>query len=510
MKKILVFLTVVALGLFSVVNAQNSEGKADDGARISITPQVNDLNIPAGAKKMLLTKMKQICTKNGLAGDGNNPFFVMDASVEILSKEIIPGPPAMHALNLSVSFFIKDAMNGNVYSEANIEVKGVGKNETKAYTYGLKNIKTTAGVFKAMVERGKTKILEFYNSDCDFIISKAQALHKQGNNAEAIKVLKTVPSVSKECYAKCMELLSEIEPPVEQQAQPTGAAQSTPDGSAPAAAPVAIKEVEIDKGLFLVYIGSKTLGKSLFLKFNLVNRSADDIDINDYALDTRMLDASGTEFKVESVTAAGKESTYTKVTIMNGTPVLMECEFIGAKSVAMFEYKYKGRLFRLKDLPVGDAAAATTNAVQALADAINEVAEAALSLNANVYIERDGETRFQYKEYAPGKIKTLASPATKGEFEVMAIADCSSDVLWTSDIITQWHNATKTNIKEGMTVLYTFYDRDITTTTCFNIGKVVALDEMYKDLVTIKGYSDDIKKVNYKKVLIVDASNVAQ
>ena len=386
MKKIIVFLTVVALGLFSVVNAQNSEGKADDGARISITPQVNDLEIPEGAKRMLLTKMKQICTKNGLAGDGNNPFFVMDAAVDVLSKEIMPTAPPMHALNLSVSFFIKDAMNGNVYSEANIEVKGVGKNETKAYTMGLKNIKATQGVFKAMVERGKTKIIEFYNSDCDFIVSKAQALHKQGNSEEAIKVLKTVPMVSKECYAKCMELLSEIEPPVE---------------AVPAA-------------------------------------------------------------------ATSTEST------------------------------------------AGPAETTTTDVVEEIADADAIVAKAVLAANSKVFIEIENEDRFMYKGYSPGKIKTLASAATKDEYEVMAMGDCNSDVKWTKDIITQWHQATKENVKEGMLVLYTAYGKDISSTVCFNIGKIVAVDELYKNLVTIKGDWDNIRKVDFNQVLIVDKSNIAQ
>ena len=203
MKKIFTLLLGITLISSGVTFAQNNAGKADDEARISITPQVTDQEIPAAAKKNLLNKMKQICAKNGLAGDGNNPFFIMDASVDVLSKELTPTAPPMHALSLQINFFIKDA-GGAIYSETSYTTKGVGKNETKAYLQGLKNINTSKGQFKAMVDRGKEKIVEYYNSQCDFVISKAKAMQKQGRNDQAIKVLQSVPPVCKECYDMCM------------------------------------------------------------------------------------------------------------------------------------------------------------------------------------------------------------------------------------------------------------------------------------------------------------------
>jgi hypothetical protein len=211
MKKIFILLTGLLLINSGKIFSQNNENKADDAARIAITPQVSDQEIPASAKKMLMNKMRQIATKNGLSGDSENPFFVMDASVDVLSKEITPTAPPMHALNLQINFYIK-GVDGNVYSETSYTTKGVGKNETKAYLQGLKNINTSKGQFKAFVERGKTKIIEYYNSQCDFVLSKGKALQKQGNNEEAIKVLSSVPSVCKECYDMAMEVLSEIEP----------------------------------------------------------------------------------------------------------------------------------------------------------------------------------------------------------------------------------------------------------------------------------------------------------
>jgi hypothetical protein len=348
MKYIQIAMLVLFLAITVDGMAQNNQGKANDAERISLTPQVSDQDIPQAAKNMLMNKMKQIASLNGLSGDGESPFFVMDAKVDVLSKELTSTAPPMHALNLAINFFIADKLNNNVYSEVSIEAKGVGKNETKAYIAAIKNINTRKGAYKAFVERGKNKILEFYNSDCDFVISKAKALHQQGNNNEAIKVLKSVPKVSLECYDKCMEILATIDPSAVVD-EPVAASTETVDGSAPVSGGT---EVEVDKGVFLQFTGAKYLGNKLLVNLKIVNKADKDYELYDYAYDTRIIDNNGVEVKVDKVSAGGKEQTYTKVTVIPGVPVAMECEFFKVESIAMFEYKYKGRIFRLRNLTI--------------------------------------------------------------------------------------------------------------------------------------------------------------
>lgn len=503
MKKYLVIICSIALLLSGNAIAQNNQGKADDASRIAITPSVSDQTIPQGAQNLLLNKMKQICAKNGLSGDTENPFFVMDASIDIISKELTATAPPMHALNMSINFYIKDA-NGAVFSETSYEAKGVGQNETKAYIAGIKNINTKSGQFKAMVERGKTKILEFYNSQCDFIISKAKALHKQGKNGEAIKVLESVPPISKECYDMCMELLAEIEPPVE---EPKASSETTVSADGTGSSAMG-DEKSIDDEIYLVYMGSKVMGDKLVLNFEFQNRGSKDYEFNDYALDTRALDQNGDAFKVENVKVAGTSGSRSVATIIPGTPVGMECQFAKMDAVSMFEFKYKGRTFRFKGIDISGTSGAVANTSANATALANVIGNLILKLDARVFVEVKGESRFVWKVYSPGKIKTLASATTKGEFEIMAMGDCDSEIKWTKDIVWQWHKATKDNVKEGMLVLYAQYNSEISETSCFYPGKVIAVDELYKNLITIKGRGGDIYKIDPGKVLIVDDSNI--
>lgn len=506
MKNLNILLIVLWVFLSSLSFAQNNEGKANDKERISLTPQVSDQEIPQGAKKLLLNKMKQICAKNGLSGDGMNPFFVMDASVDILTKELTPTAPPMHALNMQVNFFIKDVVNNNVYSETSIEVKGVGTNETKAYIAGLKNINTSKGQFKALVDRGKTKILEFYNSECDYIISKANALKEQGNNGEAIKVLKSVPKVNLECYAKCMEILGTIEPPAEPepQAQLQGSNQPGSSGNTMAGA----AEQEIEQGVYLVYMGGQQMGNKTILNFEFQNRGTSDFELNDYALDNRAIDGNGNEFKVEKVKTAGTFGSRSMATVMNTTPVPMECQFAKMQSVAMFEFKYKGKLFRFKDLPVN----AASNAAAIAPAGNNAQPGSAAPVNANIKIgdkvlaELSGSDEFRRHKYVPAKIITLASAATKNEYEIMSMGDGSSENKWTDKVVAKWHVAKKEELSEGLVILYS--DHRVDETATLYAGVVVAVDELYKNIVTVKGRYNDIYKLEVGLVVIPDFPKV--
>ena len=99
MKKI--FLAICVLGVSLTALAQNTAGKSDDGARIALTPyipaQIEGLT-PA-VKASLSNKLSQIATANGLGGSSNSRFIIT-TNVSVLTKDITPTAPPMHAYTL--------------------------------------------------------------------------------------------------------------------------------------------------------------------------------------------------------------------------------------------------------------------------------------------------------------------------------------------------------------------------------------------------------------------------
>jgi len=514
MKKLVLIMSMLAFWIAPNM-AQNNTGKADDGARIAITPQVTDQEIPQAAKNLLLTKMKQICTKNGLAGDSENPFFIMDAKIDVLSKELTPTAPPMHALNMQLSLSIKDALTGNVYSETSVELKGVGQNETKAYMAGLQAVNAGNAQFKAMVDKGKEKILEFYNSQCDFVISKATALQKQGNNKDATKVLKSVPSVCKECYDKSMTILATIA-----YVEEPAAAVTNSEASSGMSSNTGSYQVEIATDIFLTYRNSKVFGDKLTLYFDLENRGLKDFELQNYASNTRIMDQNGAEKKIEQLTVGGNSNPYYKATIIPGIVVKMECVFPVVDKVSMFEFKYNDKTFRIKEImlnnsttttavsaPAPVAAVAAPAAVQAAAQPVAQPAVTASSsmlIGDVVLAHFNGEENFYRKEYYPAKVQTLPSAATKGQTQLIVINNENPANSWTTDIITKWHKAAASELHDGSIVLYSSYDLpDINSN--YVPGVVVMSDELYKGIVSVKGWYGNVYKVAVTSIIIVDA-----
>ena len=145
-----------------------------------------------------------------MGGSALNQRFIITSNVQILSKDLTPTSPPMHAYNLEVTFYIGDGVEGTLFASISLETKGVGQSETKASRAALKNIKSTDTRFKSFTEEGKTKIIEYYNAQCDFILKEAELLANQNKFDASIAKLSSVPQVCKECYESCMDFAAVV------------------------------------------------------------------------------------------------------------------------------------------------------------------------------------------------------------------------------------------------------------------------------------------------------------
>jgi hypothetical protein len=169
-----------------------------------------DNKLPGEAKSQLESKLNQIASDNGVGANSINPRFVIAAKLNIISKDIIAGPPQMIALNLEVDFFVGDAVDNQVYANTTVILKGVGTNENKALINAVQNVAVKNKTFAELVNTGKSKIVEYYSQKCDFITKRAATLSQQQNFDQAIYELMQVPDVCKACYDRCLEAVQTI------------------------------------------------------------------------------------------------------------------------------------------------------------------------------------------------------------------------------------------------------------------------------------------------------------
>lgn len=200
----ILFLTVVAF-------TSNAQVMLNDFDRIILNTYIPDsIPLPTEAKNQLITKLDQITSNNGIGGSQANPRFIVTANVNVGTKDIIAGPPQRIAQNLDVTLFIGDAITNTIFSNITLSIKGVGTNENKAFIDALKTLNPKNKEVLAFLEDGKRSIINYYNTQCDFILLNANTLAKQEKFEEAIYNLSLVPQVCKDCCTKTSELISDL------------------------------------------------------------------------------------------------------------------------------------------------------------------------------------------------------------------------------------------------------------------------------------------------------------
>lgn len=205
------------LALFAVLFAnfciaQNELGKADDYDRIAldvIIPKQIE-NIPDHAQRFLESRLLQVASENGLGGEGVASRFALTAKVEAVTKDITHTAPAMQVYNFEVYLYIVDNIDRIVLSSTSMSTKGAGSTKNKAYINGLKKINLNNEKLKDFLESGKKKIISYYNSKCDVIIARADALAAQNKFKHAIYTLASIPEVCQECYLKSLNAIASI------------------------------------------------------------------------------------------------------------------------------------------------------------------------------------------------------------------------------------------------------------------------------------------------------------
>lgn len=202
----------ILISIFIVSALSSQSQNLNDAGRVVLNAVVLDPSniIPEEAETQLINKLNQIATAQGISGTSLTPRFIIAAKINVLSKDIIAGPPQMVALNTEIVFFVGDAIANKVFANTSISNKGVGINENKAMISAIQNINIKNNLFATLTEKGKSEIAAYYNAQCKIVQQKAKGLEGQQKYDAAIFELMQIPDVCKDCYIECMNSIKPI------------------------------------------------------------------------------------------------------------------------------------------------------------------------------------------------------------------------------------------------------------------------------------------------------------
>lgn len=189
--------------VFCNIKAQPSSEVGKIALSVILPENVDGLDISQLSK--MESKITQIVTSTGLASSGYNNNFVIYPIFAIYETNVIEGGMQnITVVTCDLSIFIKQVDNNVVFSSISKQLKGSGQNKKTALTNAISKISTNDIEFKTFIKNGKDKIIQYYESKCQDIISKSEGLVKMQDYEQALGLLMTVPE-EVSCYNKVQQ-----------------------------------------------------------------------------------------------------------------------------------------------------------------------------------------------------------------------------------------------------------------------------------------------------------------
>lgn len=161
-------------------------------------------NIPESVNTYIENKLNQVVSQYGLGSADYYDRFILTASIVPVTKDVVAGPPAQIAENVDVTFYIVDNVDRKIFSSTTVSTKAVDVSEEKLLNKAIRSIKVNTPQIQNFVNKGKTQIINYYNSQADRIISNAKLLAKQRNYEAAFFELSMIPEACGAAYDRAI------------------------------------------------------------------------------------------------------------------------------------------------------------------------------------------------------------------------------------------------------------------------------------------------------------------
>jgi hypothetical protein len=202
------FFFILILILFS----ENSFSQNNDIGKITLSVVVPE-NIEGLDKSNVYkieTKISQIVSSSGLSSFGyNNNFIIYPKFIITDEKKSENGMENLTFIECEFILVIKQVDNNMVYSTCNLPIKGYGNSKQNAINNAINKILINNEVFSRFIDKGKLRIVEYYNSRCNDLVIQADGMAKRQDYEQAIALLLSIPS-EVSCFSKVQNKTIEI------------------------------------------------------------------------------------------------------------------------------------------------------------------------------------------------------------------------------------------------------------------------------------------------------------
>lgn len=144
--------------------------------------------------KLLHDKLLRISTMYGIGGSSFDHRFIITPHIVELESTTTGTIPARTVTNYSISLYIGDIYENTVLSSYNTEIKALGKSKNDALKNAVKKLNVHDPDIEFAIETAKQRIIDYYNSKAESIITNAKSMANAGDYLSAAGLLSSIPS----------------------------------------------------------------------------------------------------------------------------------------------------------------------------------------------------------------------------------------------------------------------------------------------------------------------------
>lgn len=153
-------------------------------------------DIPEQAASVLENSLVRIATASGLNADFSFSDFILTAKIDVLGKDVLPGPPIQISRSIGITLYLGDAATQTKFASAYVETAGVGTNDTKCMVDAFRRLNANNAEIQRMISNGKRKMLEYYDNNYADILKSAERKAALQQYEEAIALAVSIPVCS--------------------------------------------------------------------------------------------------------------------------------------------------------------------------------------------------------------------------------------------------------------------------------------------------------------------------
>lgn len=168
-------------------------GQTQGSISISVVVPTQQITMDKNTFSILKSRIESIMASNGVSS-ASYGGIVMYPVVNVVGQEMVEtGMKNMHVIDLELNLYIKQIITETTFGSTSIICRGSGYSLDEAKRNAMTKIKATDTRIKSFIHTAKEKIYQYYGTNTDAIITKAESMAHMEDFEGAIALLSTYP-----------------------------------------------------------------------------------------------------------------------------------------------------------------------------------------------------------------------------------------------------------------------------------------------------------------------------